>query len=105
MAETLVQFQTPVAAPDGTAWHARACGAEHEYGRWEGWVEYSPINGGRAIQSGRETTQPNRRDTEYWATGLSTVYLEGALQRALKGPAPVAHPRIEPPAFSEPAPP
>ena len=34
------------------------------------------------IATGRETTQPNRTDTEYWATGLSEVYLEGALQRA-----------------------
>ena len=31
----------------------------------------------------RETTQPNRTDAEYWATGLTRVYLEGALDRAL----------------------
>ena len=36
-----------------------------------------------SIRSGRETTQPNRQDTAYWATGLTPVYLEGALERAL----------------------
>jgi hypothetical protein len=51
---------------------------------WEGWVEFIPLDGKPAIRSGRETTQPNRIDTQYWATGLGTVYLEGALQRALK---------------------
>ena len=38
---------------------------------------------GAAVRSGRETTQPNRQDTAYWATGLTPVYLEGALGRAL----------------------
>ena len=39
----------------------------------------------RGMRSGRrrETTQPNRTDTLYWATGLTPIYLEGALQRAL----------------------
>jgi hypothetical protein len=35
------------------------------------------------VPSARETTQPNRVDTEYWATGLTPIYLEGALRRAL----------------------
>jgi hypothetical protein len=52
-------------------------------GGWQGWLEFVPIAGGSPIRSGRETTQPNRADTEYWATGLTQVYLEGALTRAL----------------------
>ena len=32
----------------------------------------------------RETTQPNLRALEYWATGLTPAYLEGALDRALE---------------------
>ena len=35
------------------------------------------------VQSPRETTQPNLTDLNYWATGLTPVYLEGALARAL----------------------
>jgi len=81
--ETLLQFQLPVAAPDGTKYEARACGAPMRGGMWQGWVEFVPVGGGDLIRSPRETTQPNRVDTEYWATGLSAVYLEGALLRAL----------------------
>lgn len=51
---------------------------------WEGWLEFTPIGGQfQSIATERETTQPNRTDLDYWATGLSSVYLEGALQRAL----------------------
>ena len=45
-----------------------------------------PINGGEPVHSARETTQPNRTDTEYWATGLTQVFLEGSLRRALARP-------------------
>lgn len=56
-----------------------------EDGLWEGWVEFEPVHGGPSVSTGRETTQPNRKDTVYWATGLTPVYLEGALIRALDG--------------------
>jgi hypothetical protein len=35
------------------------------------------------MRTPRETEQPNREDLAYWATGLTQVYLEGALTRAL----------------------
>jgi hypothetical protein len=34
----------------------------------------------------RLATQPNLTDLEYWATGSTAVYLEGALERTLAGP-------------------
>ena len=48
---------------------------------------YAEILMNDAVRSGRETTQPNLTDLEYWAQGLTPVYLEGALRRALE-PAP-----------------
>lgn len=84
MAEVLVEFSEPVADADGITYTARACGAEAESGLWEGWIEFLPHDGADAVRSARETTQPNRVDTIYWATGLTPVYLEGALDRALK---------------------
>ncbi len=90
MAETLVHFLTPISTPDGLVYDARACGAEGLDGLWHAWIEFTPVGGGPMIRTGRETTQPNRQDTRYWATGLSTVYLEGALIRALDGAYPVA---------------
>jgi hypothetical protein len=78
-----------VRSADGTSYVARACGAETESGTWQGWLEFVEADGGQTLRSGRETTQPNRTDTLYWATGLSPVYLEGALERALH---PIARP-------------
>lgn len=104
MAETLLVFQSPVIAPDGTPHEARACGSAMDGGGWQGWLEFVPLAGGAPVRGPRETTQPNRVDTEYWATGLTPVYLEGALSRALTRPTivPVAPP--QPSVFTGPAP-
>ena len=105
MSETLCQYQTPVRSSTGRLFHARACGAPLDVTVWEGWIEFDPADGGPTIRTSRETTQPNRTDTEYWATGLSAVYLEGALRRALDGPIPVSVPIAHPPAYASAAPP
>jgi len=104
VAETLLTFDTPVRGRDGTTYEARACGGPMDDGRWQGWIEFVPIDGGRPVRSPRETTQPNRMDTEYWATGLTTVYLEGALQRALDTPLVVPRLPPQPSIFKGPAP-
>ena len=83
MAEVLAQFAGPVIGNDGLKYAAQACGAQKSDGLWEGWIEFIPLEGGPALRSSRETTQPNRVDAEYWATGLTTIYLQGALARAL----------------------
>ena len=105
MAEVLVEFDAVFRGADGARYAPRACARAAEDGRWEGWLEFSDLDAGEVIRSARETTQPSRADTMYWATGLTRVYLEGALARAL---APTR--RIEPvevnvePAFDGPAP-
>jgi hypothetical protein len=104
MAETLLVYQKPVVANDGTSYEARACGAPMTGSTWEAWIEFVPIGGGQPLRSGRETTQPNRTDTEYWATGLSQVYLEGALRRARETPPTVLVAPPQPSMFSGPAP-
>jgi hypothetical protein len=103
VAEVLVEFAEPVSSGEGKSYIARACGDEMPDGMWQGWIEFIPIGGGEPVRSGRETTQPNRVDTEYWATGLTPVFLEGALSRALK---PLRRPlarQPEPPVFDTPA--
>jgi hypothetical protein len=104
VAEVLVEFSEPVSAKDGQAYVAQACGSETGTGLWQGWIEFLPVGGGDPVRSGRETTQPNRQDTEYWATGLTAVYLEGALNRALNPL--VRKPAVSPavPSFDGPAP-
>lgn len=104
MAEVLVEFNEPVTGSDGITYIARACGSETDTGHWHGWVEFLPVGAGEPVRTGRETTQPNRADTIYWATGLTPVYLEGALERALNRPViPPARAAV-PPVFDEPAP-
>jgi hypothetical protein len=88
MATTLRSFETPVVSQAGETYSARACGRQREDRLWEGWIEFEGP-GGDVPRSGRETTQPNLTDLEYWAQGLTPVYLEGALRRALE-PAPAA---------------
>ena len=84
MADILVEFNELLRTDDGAEYAARACAAPMENGLWEGWVEFTTADGGEPLRTARETTQPNRTDVEYWATGLTPVYLEGALDRALE---------------------
>jgi hypothetical protein len=103
MAEVLVEFTDPVTDSEGNAYTARACGSEMDDGRWQGWIEFVPLDDSNPFRTGRETTQPNRTDALYWATGLTQVYLQGALERALRPLVRPAARRIAPPAFDEPA--
>ena len=80
--ELLVQFDEPLIAADGQGYEGQVWGREDDIGRWIGWLEFVPRDGAATICTDFETVQPNRRDLEYWATGLTLVYLEGALARA-----------------------
>jgi hypothetical protein len=105
MAEVLVEFDAAFPGADGANYAPRACTRIGDNDLWEGWIEFSDLDTGAVIRTGRETTQPTRDDMMYWATGLTRVYLEGALARAL-GPEPVLEPphvHVEP-AFDGPAP-
>ena len=102
MAEVLLEYPDVVTSESGINYRARACGTEAG-GTWQGWIEFVPVGDGEVIRSSRETTQPNRQDTLYWATGLTPVYLEGALRRALRPVARRVAPHPEPPYFDEPA--
>jgi transitional endoplasmic reticulum ATPase len=85
MGEVLVEFEELVFGREGSAYHARACGGKAGDGtrRWHGWIEFAPVPRGPVIRTPRETTQPDRANTARWASGLTPVYLEGALARAL----------------------
>jgi hypothetical protein len=103
MAQTLLTFSTRLIDGD-TVYRARACGRERADGTWEGWIEFVPAHGGPVLASERETTQPNLVDLQYWATGLTPVYLEGALERTLTRQPRRDSPASEPPAHAAPAP-
>lgn len=105
MAEVLLDYEGEVPGPDGKTYEARACGGGRDDGMWEGWLEFIPKDGGAPLRTGRETSQPNRQDCVYWATGLTAAYLDGALLRIVK-PVPPAKVRTSAsrPAYDSPAP-
>ncbi len=83
MPVVLVKFDEPITDAAGAEYFAQASGRKRDDGLWEGWLEFLPVgDSGDQLASGRETTQPNRADLEYWAQGLTKVYLQGALTRA-----------------------
>jgi len=104
MAEVLVQFDAVVTATDGRRFIPRACGRPAG-NVWEGWIEFVPTSPGAPVRTPRETEQPNRNDLLYWAQGLTQVYLEGALARALLEPVVIERERPVEPYFEAPAPP
>jgi len=84
MAEVLRSFDEPIRHASGT-YHARVVGRYAEDRMWEGWLEFVPIEGGarEVVVSAAESRQPERVHLEYWAQGLTPVYVEGSLERAL----------------------
>ena len=55
-------------------------GLERVDGTWAGRLIFDDGNDRRV--TGQETSQPNRRAVEYWASGLEPIFLDGALKRA-----------------------
>jgi hypothetical protein len=104
VAEVLLEYPDAVTSDTGKNYTARACAAAMPDGKWQGWIEFVPLGDGDPIRSGRETTQPNRQDTAYWATGLTPIYLQGALHRAERPTVRVVADPPEPPHFDSPAP-
>ena len=72
MAEVLVKFAEPVLSAKRTLYAAQASGAEMRDGRWEGWIEFTPLGGGPPVRSPRETTR-----TEPARHGLLGIRLDG----------------------------
>ena len=78
------EFTMRVRDEDGHVYRPRAFGTRRKDDTWIGWIEFSPHDGGVVRRSDRETTQPSRAALLYWALGLDEVYLEGALDRAIR---------------------
>ena len=103
MAEVLAMYDDPINDGERT-YRARVVGRAAEDHMWDGWIEFVPIDGRTGtIVGSLESRQPNRQDLAYWATGLTPVYLEGALRRA-RSPLTVHVRATEPPVSDAPAP-
>jgi len=102
MSELIRSIDEPILDNSGE-YHARVVGRLADDGMWEAWLEFVPLAGGRALISAIESRQPEREHLEYWASGLSVVYAEGALERTRR-PTTIRTHVIETPASDAPAP-
>lgn len=103
MAEVLLAFEGPVVDESGR-YRARVVGRLAEDGMWEGWLEFEPLDRDADTLIGPvESRQPEFEHLTYWASGLTPVYLEGALHRARR-PNVVRTTPVETPVSDKPAP-
>jgi hypothetical protein len=100
-----VYHDSPLRLPDGRIYTLQACGREREDGMWEGWLEFVADDGNAVRAQIAETTQPTLADLNYWATGITPVYFDGALERTFTPPPVVVEPPVTQPVAEEPAPP
>ena len=79
---------------DGRVFRPRLYGDPQTDGSWAGWVIFFPVPAGVAIAPPTpETIQRTLAALQAWSTGLTAVYLEGVLERALRltEQSPIAH--------------
>ena len=83
MSELIQRYASQVRDAEGATYEVSAHGEQAAGGTWEGWLEFHPSDASKpALRTGRETTQPDRRALEYWASGLEPLYFDGAFARA-----------------------
>src|SRR5687767_4965601 len=99
-----IYSNSPLTLAEGRVYTAQACGRERDDRIWEGWLEFVPDDGSPVMRSQRETTQPNRTALEYWASGLTPIYLKGALERTLTPPPTVVESPVISAVYDAPAP-
>lgn len=76
--------QYELIAAKGVWYRPRAYGDPRSDGMWDGWLIFFPVERASAIAPpGPETTQSSMAALATWAGGVSSVYLEGAVERAL----------------------
>jgi hypothetical protein len=80
--EEFLEFENTVEDEEGRSHVALVVGEQRDDGKWIGRIRFTPTDGSDAVETDRETTQPERDDLAYWASGLTYFYLEGALARA-----------------------
>jgi hypothetical protein len=93
MFQRIAEFEVIVGA-NGQWYRPRVYGDVSPDGLWGGFVVFFPLAGGNIVSTPRETTQSSYAALKHWALALDSVYLEGALARALNASAGVPLPTV-----------
>lgn len=80
----LVEEIRPTLRVGTTEYTAQVWGARRDDGSmWDGWLVFVANDGSPRIRTEPETVQKTLDALAYWGTGLTPVYLDGALARAI----------------------
>lgn len=78
----LREFPTLVGSVDDSAYVAQIWAREMGNGGWEAWIVFVPVATGLPRRTERDTIQTTRAAVEYWASGVTSIYLQGAFARS-----------------------
>ena len=67
---------------DGKTYEVFVYGNERTDGTWSGALQFRDVKTRKTLTTDQETSQPDRKALEYWATGVEDVYILGAIERA-----------------------
>jgi hypothetical protein len=79
-----VRRYEPITDASGLPYQPRAYGELQPDGSWDGWLVFFPIPAGVVIATDRETTQNSYVNLVRWSATITPVYLQGALERAIR---------------------
>jgi hypothetical protein len=86
----IAEFE-PIASATGALYRPRVYGDGRD-ASWDGYIVFFPLGSGPVISTPVETTQSTIESLQEWSVSLDSVYLEGALARALAATSGVAMP-------------
>ncbi len=79
----LQEFERHLTGSDGDEYAVLLYGRSRPGDTWQGWLVFVRQRDNRRFATPVETTQPNVEAIVYWSSGLTDVYFDGALQRAM----------------------
>lgn len=83
MERLLHQFEETFSGRAPETYRVYVYGRSREHDTWQGWLVFERLSDGRRLPTPVETTQSTAEAITYWATGLTSAYFDGALERAL----------------------
>jgi hypothetical protein len=84
MSELIADLPYRITDTSGEEFYVSVAGEPRLDGRWEGWLEYVPLDESEPLLTPVETTQSTRAALVHWAEALTDTYVQGAFERAVE---------------------